>query len=87
MKRREVIADKKCPECGYWFTPTRKGQIFCSNSCRHKNFSRKKVQTLIVTGNAPRGYCPHREDCMHCPEDDCIVDRFSGYFEPEGLRY
>ena len=42
----EILGLAKCPECGTEFTPSRKDQVYCSNSCgsvvRVREFRKRK---------------------------------------------
>jgi predicted nucleic acid-binding Zn ribbon protein len=44
----EILGLAKCPECGTEFTPSRKDQVYCSNSCgsvvRVREFRKRKKE-------------------------------------------
>jgi len=42
----------QCPQCGYWFVPTRKpspGQRFCSQNCQIKAHEQKQKEKASTT--------------------------------------
>lgn len=68
-----------CRYCGreYYNDDTRGEQAFCSRTCQQQFHKLVVLQKKIEQGRAGKGYCPHKENCLNCPEESCIAERFA----------
>lgn len=63
----KALAPKKCKDCGTVFTPSNALNLYCSEQCRHRNYSRRRNHENY----APRGSKPCRQRTP-IPDKSCI---------------